>query len=60
VLGHEGGEPPVGVAVYLKRIGVENLKTVVGAVCDPDDIVGAVLAIVKGLKKACTSRSFAN
>ena len=42
VMGHEGGEKSVGISVYLKRIGITNLATVVAAIRYPDAVTMAV------------------
>jgi integrase len=56
VLGHEGGEQSVGIAVYLKRIGVENLKTLVGAISYPDDVMDAVREAMSHLEPSRTAK----
>jgi len=47
VMGHEGGEKSVGVAVYLKRIGITNLKAVVDAIVYQPEITNAVRGSLK-------------
>jgi hypothetical protein len=56
VLEHEGGEQSVGIAVYLKRIGVENLKTLVGAISYPDDVMDAVREAMSHLEPSRTAK----
>lgn len=49
VLGHENGEQSVGIAVYLKRIGVQNLRATVGAIAYPDEVTEAVRRVMAPL-----------
>ena len=42
VLGHEGEQRSVGASVYLKRIGIQNLRTTVNAISYPEPVMAAV------------------
>lgn len=39
LMGHEDGEQSVGIAVYLKRIGIQNLRTTVEAITYPEEVM---------------------
>ena len=47
LLGHENGSATVGIAVYLKRIGIDNLGTAVEEIRYPDEVLAAVRAAVR-------------
>jgi integrase len=39
LMGHEDGEQSVGIAVYLKRIGIQNLCATVQGITYPEDVM---------------------
>ncbi|MFC7552315.1 hypothetical protein ACFQU7_08750 [Pseudoroseomonas wenyumeiae] len=51
VLGHEGEQRSMGATVYLKRIGIQNLRTTVEAIVYPEEMLAAVRQAVETARR---------